>query len=53
MTNPGSDLAKLRKTATKTCPVCGRVFVARIVAIYCSAPCRMKAAYDARKGRKK
>lgn len=40
MPNPGKELAKLRKTETKTCPVCGLVFVARLTAIYHSAKCR-------------
>ena len=49
MSNPGSDLARLRKTGTRVCAECGNSFVARLTALYCSDPCRMKAAYKKRK----
>lgn len=52
LSSPGFQLAALRRLSTHTCPQCGREFVARTTAIYCSAPCRMKAAYEARKKQK-
>lgn len=47
--NPGAELARLRKTGNRTCHECGKSFVARLTARYCSAPCRMAAAYRRRK----
>lgn len=46
VTNPGSALARLRKTGQRTCHECGKAFVARLAAIYCSAQCRMAATYQ-------
>lgn len=51
--NPGSDLARLRKTGVRVCAECGARFTARLSAVYCGDPCRMKAAYKRRKMDKK
>lgn len=48
MSNPGQDLARLRKTGVIICQECGQKKVARLTAKYCSDPCRMKAAYERR-----
>lgn len=42
-----SDIGRLlvsqRRKAEQTCPVCGKLFTARVGAIYCSAACRKTA----------
>jgi len=53
MTNPGLELTRLRKTGSHSCAVCGKVFTARLTALYCSKQCRMKAAYERRRREKK
>ena len=45
MSNPGSDLAALRKTVWHICPVCQASFLALRTAVYCSNRCRQAAKY--------
>jgi len=46
MTNPGSNLARMRQRVEKECPVCGGSFKAIKKAVYCSNKCRQKAKYQ-------
>lgn len=46
MTNPASDLAKLRKRVDHLCPICGVTFKAIKTAKFCSNACRQKAKYQ-------
>lgn len=39
---PAAQLAAMRQTTTKFCPVCGKAFTALTRARYCSAACRAK-----------
>lgn len=46
MTNPGRDLAKLRKKVSHTCPMCGEAFTGYTNAKHCSPRCRQRARRD-------
>lgn len=50
---PGAVLNALRRTGPRVCGQCGKEFTARLTAVYCSNPCRMRAAWERRKAAKK
>lgn len=52
-TDEARELAAQRQEVERTCPVCGTVFEALGRGVYCSDPCKGKAAYERHREKRK